>query len=366
MRFPRSSTLTIPILSLALAPVTFGEDLAPQSAAIASQEYLLEVYSDFQCPFCAKFAEPVRQLHDKGVDGVRTKVVFKHFPLEFHPDAQLAHQATVAAAEQGKWWEMHDLLFAKQAALKRADILSHAAKLGLDIARFESDLDSDRTRQIVASDKADGAKRGVNGTPTFFLNGQEYTGAKSYEQLKDLILSDHRRSRALTELNDGLFQKGPSDAKVTIEFFADLQSPVSAPALSAINEILLRYPNAVRLQFRNFPLVFHSQSAFAHDAAMVAARHGHFWRMTEFAVARGESLREQDLIEQAGRLGMDPVKFADGIRNRIYLGRVEADLAEGGKRGVRGSPVLFVAGQRIDGVPSVDALAALVETELKK
>src|SRR5947208_1165791 len=126
------------------------------------------LYSDFQCPFCAQFAPVVRELQAKGVDGVRTTVHFKNFPLVIHPNAQLAHQAAMAAKEQGKFWEMHDLLFANQSKAQRDDLLGYAKKLGLDLVRFRKDLDSDRFKQIIAADQAEGAKRGVSGTPTFF------------------------------------------------------------------------------------------------------------------------------------------------------------------------------------------------------
>src|SRR5579862_7096746 len=106
-------------------------------------EVKIEVFSDFQCPFCARFAQPVRKLQAEGIEGVRTTIEFKNFPLvEIHSDAQLAHQAALAAREQGKFWEMHDLLFANRSALKRDHLLSYANKLGLDLEQFLSDLDS--------------------------------------------------------------------------------------------------------------------------------------------------------------------------------------------------------------------------------
>src|SRR5712671_5100774 len=77
------------------------------------------LYSDFQCPFCAQFAQSYRELQTKGVDGVEMAVQFRNFPLSIHPRAQLAHQAAAAAKAQGKFWEMHDLLFANQQRAQR-------------------------------------------------------------------------------------------------------------------------------------------------------------------------------------------------------------------------------------------------------
>ena len=281
-------------------------------------------------------------LSAQGVEGVTTKVEFKNFPLSFHPFAKLAAQAAVAAGEQGKFWEMHDALFANQTALKREDLLKYAGELKLDMARFTRDLDSEAVRKRVESDLAEGAKKGVQGTPTFFVNGKEYSGAKTLEQLQALVRSDAGRRIALTEITDSMMARGPAGAPVTVEFYADLESPVTPMASKVIEELVARYPSEVRVQFRNFPLSFHPEAPVTHCAAMTAAREGHFWEMAGFVMAHQESIREQDLIAYAGRLGMDVAKFAEAVQKRRYLPRVDFDVEEGQKRGLRGSPVVFV------------------------
>ena len=350
------------ILAMA-ACLSAGE---PQASILYTPVERVEVvvFSDFQCPFCAQFAQPIRELTAKGVEGVPTAVKFKNFPLSFHANAQLAAQAALAAGEQGKFWEMHDLLFANQSALQRDDLLRAAAKAGLDMDRFRKDLDSDRLKQAIERDKAEGAKLGVSGTPTFFVNGKEYSGTRSYEQLKQLVQGEQRRKWAVSEITDSMMSRGPAGAGVTLEFFADLESPVSRPAISVVEEVLRRYPSAVRLQFRNFPLAFHPQAPLAHEAAMAAARQGHFWEFAAYILDHQDSLREQDLIAYAGRLGMDETQFAETIQQHRYSARVDSDLADGVKRGIRGSPVIFVNSQRIDGVPSLQALTEYVEAEL--
>jgi protein-disulfide isomerase len=328
------------------------------------EEVTVQVFSDFQCPYCGRFAPAVRELENKGIEGVQTKVEFRNFPLGFHPFAQLAAQAAMAAGEQGKFWEMHDLLFAKQSALGRENLLQYARDLKLDMARFEKDLDSDRIKKLVADDKAMGDAKKVQGTPTFFINGKEYSGTKTFDELKRLVTADVGRKIALTEITDAVMSKGPAGAPVTVEFFADLESPVSRSASYVLEELTAKYPAAVRLQFRNFPLAFHPQAALAHDAAMTAAREGHFWQMANYVFDHQEAVREQDLIAYAGRLGMDETKFAETVRTRRYTPRIDADLADGFQRGVRGSPVIFVNGKRIDGVPSLVSLTEFVEKAL--
>jgi protein-disulfide isomerase len=335
------------------------------SSPAATERVDIVVFSDFHCPFCAEFAQPIREVQSKGVEGVETSVRFVHFPLSIHPAAQLAHQAALAAKEQGKFWEMHDLLFANHGKVQRADLLGYAKRLGLDLERFERDLDSERVRRLIEIDKAEGNTHGVEGTPTFTINGSVYIGARSLAQLKQLVQREWRRTRALAEVPETLMSKGPGDAPVTVEFFADLQSPVSVPAIDVVTRVMQQYPATVRLQFRNFPLAFHPQAGLAHEAAMAAARQGRFWEFAAFVLDHQDSLRGQDLVAYAGRLGFDQAEFAAILEDHRYAPRVQADVAAGLRRGIRGSPVVFVNGRRIDGVPTLHVLAEYVEAELR-
>ena len=335
-----------------------------RAADPTSPEVTIEIFSDFQCPYCKQFAPAVRELESKGIEVTKTKVEFHNFPLSFHPFAQLAAQAAAAAGEQGKFWEMHDTLFANQRALGREDLLKYARDLKLDMPRFEKDLDSDRIKKLVAADKALGDAKKVQGTPTFFINGKEFSGTKSAAELTALVRADVGRRIALTELSDASMSKGPVSAPVTVEFFADLESPVSRSANYVLEELIAKHPDSIRLQFRNYPLAFHPQAGLAHDAAMTAAHEGHFWPMANYIFDHQESAREQDLIAYAGLLGMNQAKFSETIHSHRYTPRVDADVADGFQRGVRGSPVIFVNGKRIDGVPSVKELTVYVDAAL--
>jgi protein-disulfide isomerase len=179
--------MTLPLFIIALAAQVTAIAEEPRNA-MAPVEIVL--FSDFQCPFCQQFSQPFRELQTKGIDGVETKVQFKNFPLSTHSNAQIAHQAAMAAPEQGKFWEMHDLLFANQSAARLDDLLGYAKKLGLDVAGFRKDMDSDRIKDVIKGDVTEGEKRGVNGTPTFFINGKSYSGTRSFDQLKQLVLRD--------------------------------------------------------------------------------------------------------------------------------------------------------------------------------
>ena len=163
------------------APVTAGTlDLSdvPIRGAATAPITVVE-FSDFQCGFCFRVNATLAQLLDRYQGKVR--LVFKHSPIEGHTAAPLAHRAAFAAQQQGKFWEMHDRIFANQRAMDREALLAHASALGLDVARFTADLDSPRAQAVLDRDQAEAAKVGVDGTPTFFVNGTPLIGAQPLE-----------------------------------------------------------------------------------------------------------------------------------------------------------------------------------------
>lgn len=339
--------------------------IAAQVAAGATAAPVIDVvvYSDFQCPFCRQFAQPSRELELKGVDGVTTRVTFKHFPLSFHTRAPLAHQAAEAARAQGRFWDMHDLLFLNQQRLSRADLIGHARSLGLDIDRFEKDLDSEAVRLAVARDIADGAKAGVTATPSYSINGKMFTGSRSFAAVAALVAGEQRRARALAEIPDEMLAFGPADAAVTIELFADLASPLTAPALSTLQNMQRRNDSGIRVQFRNLPLPFHRSALPAHEAGMAAARAGCFWDFAAF-IARQPAIDDATIADAGRRCGLDPHELAAAVREHRYLPRVEADRDEAASRGLRGSPVIIVNGKRFDGLLDERTLTAAVDAAL--
>jgi protein-disulfide isomerase len=115
------------------------------------------------------------------------KIVFKHLPLSFHSKAQGAAEATESAGLQGKFWEMHDKIFAEQRAMSDAKYVEYAGAIGLDVEKFKKDLKSEAVQKRIASDKAEAAKLGVTGTPGFFINGRFLSGAKPFASFKAVI-----------------------------------------------------------------------------------------------------------------------------------------------------------------------------------
>ena len=161
-------------------PVTGAPETGPSKAPLTLVEF-----SDFQCPYCAAAVPQIRAILKAYPKDV--KLVFKQFPLQIHPQADLAAAAATAAQKQGKFWEMHDALYDSQDDLSRKHIMALAEKAGLDMKRFENDIDSTEVREAVVRDVQDGDKAGVEGTPTIFINGQRYNGAINLQILKPLL-----------------------------------------------------------------------------------------------------------------------------------------------------------------------------------
>jgi protein-disulfide isomerase len=154
--------------------------LGPASAKVTVVEF-----SDFQCPYCSKAAATVHQVREAYGDKVR--LVFKHHPLPFHKDAPLAHQAAAEANAQGRFWELHDRLFANQKSLQRADLEASAQSLGLDMARFRAALDSSVHKAHIDADATQAVELGASGTPAFFINGRFLSGAQPFDVFKTAI-----------------------------------------------------------------------------------------------------------------------------------------------------------------------------------
>lgn len=144
-------------------------------------------FSDFQCPYCSKV---VAQVHQVLKQFPQVRFVFKQFPLDSHSDAEFGAEASLAAQAQGKFWEMHDLLYAGFPDLKRERVFAYARELKLDIPRFTQELDSHKYRARVLAEEKEGEDAGVSGTPTFFFNGRKLNGNFDVQTVAGIIRKD--------------------------------------------------------------------------------------------------------------------------------------------------------------------------------
>ena len=143
------------------------------------------MFQDFQCPFSNRSQATIKQLIETYPNQI--KLAFKNYPLPFHKDAPLASEAALAAGEQGKFWEMHDKIFANQKKLKIDNLKSYAQELNLDMNKFNEDLENHQFKKVVDGDVKIAKSLGVRGTPTFFINGKKLVGAKPFTEFKKVI-----------------------------------------------------------------------------------------------------------------------------------------------------------------------------------
>ena len=154
--------------------------MGPKGAPIEMIEF-----SDFQCPFCFRVQPTLEKVLSTYGDKVR--FVYRNYPLPSHPNARPAAEAAQCANEQGKFWPYHDRLFGDPRKLSDADLKQAAVDLGLDAAKFNACVDSHKYKARVDADMQAGDAAGVNGTPAFFINGRQISGAQPYEVFKQLI-----------------------------------------------------------------------------------------------------------------------------------------------------------------------------------
>lgn len=163
-----------------------GDHVWGQPAAIVE----MVEYGDYQCPYCGRAYPIIKSIQEKLGDDLR--FVFRNFPLsKIHRHAFTAAVATEAAARQGKFWDMHDIVFENQQALEVEELFKLAEAIGLNVEQFRNDIQDEQLVSKVEGDFESGVRSGVNGTPTFFINGKKYEGSWEeetlYQYLKNLI-----------------------------------------------------------------------------------------------------------------------------------------------------------------------------------
>jgi len=157
-----------------------GPSRGPKDAPITIVEF-----SDFECPYCGAAHDTVEQVMSTYAGKVR--LVYRQFPLSFHPHAEKAAEASLCAADQGKFWEYHDVLFKNQKKLDPTDLKAFASEVGIDGQKFGQCLESGDKKKAVDADQQAGLAAGVGGTPAFFINGIFLNGALPIDEFKKVI-----------------------------------------------------------------------------------------------------------------------------------------------------------------------------------
>lgn len=178
------------IFLLTFLAILFSVPLMAQDVEETDAEITIVKYSDFQCPACKYYVNIEEQLIEEYGDSI--SIEYKHFPLNMHEHAQLAARAAEAARAQGKFQEMHDLIFEGQEQWARGNaeamFIGYAGELDLEVEQFKSDMNSADMQRIVMADKREGLELNVNSTPTFFINGMKLEqNPRSFGQFKSII-----------------------------------------------------------------------------------------------------------------------------------------------------------------------------------
>jgi protein-disulfide isomerase len=376
-----------------------GPSKGPANAKVNIVEF-----SDFQCPFCSRVVPTVEQIMKAYPNDVR--IFFRNNPLPFHPNAQPAAEAGVAAADQGKFWEMHDKLFANQQNLTRPDFEKYAGEIGLDMGKFKAALDSGSGKKKIQDDLAAAQKIGVQGTPNFYIDGRNVQGAQPFDEFKKVI--DDEIARANKMIANGTnpeqvyakfmagaksaptppaqqAQKGPgagaevykvqvldaptrggNQPKVTIIEFSEFQCPFCSRVTGTLTQLEKDYGNDISISFRHNPLPFHNNAMPAAEAAEAARAQGKFWEMHDKLFASQANLDRPTLDKLAGDVGLNMGKFKEAMDKEAAKDRIKRDMDDAAKFGARGTPNFFINGRNLRGAQPVETFKAVIDEEIKK
>jgi len=352
-------------------------------------------FSDYQCPFCRQAHATVSQVEKKYAGKVR--LVMKEFPLvSIHPQAMGAARAAVAAGMQGRYWEMHDRLFASP-QLDPETLERYAREIGLDVERWKRDQDDARVTAVIQRDMDLATNVNVTGTPAFFVNGRRLPGgAAPLDAFSTLIDEELAKAEGMVRQGTPASQVyariqekavvsaipppvvkkvdvpadapsfGPAMAKVTIVEWSDFQCPYCSRAAPVVEQIRQAYPRDVRFVFRHLPLPMHPDAPLAARAGVAAQAQGKFWPMHDWMYQHQRELDRASLEKAAASFGMDLARFRAALDSPATEARVAADKQAASDIGVSATPTFFVNGrEHVGGLP-FEQLKAEIDREIAR
>lgn len=368
-------------------------------------------FADFQCPYCRLGEIAMARL--RAQNGPETlRIVWKNSPLDFHEEAHPTAEAAAAVFEQAGnlgFWRFHHSAFAGQTDLGLDNSVAWAKDAGVtDGAGLRAGLLSHRWAPAVDADLAEGARLGVRGTPTFFVNGIMVVGAQPAEKFQALVDEQAQAARAklaggtapdrlyaemarenravapppaADDDDDGdtktVFKvplgtspvRGSPDALVTIVEFADYQCPYCERAEETLKALEGEYGDKLRVVFKDEPLSFHEHAEAAAEAALqVREEKGDpaFWLMHDALFAGQDDLADETLVRIAAQLGARPDRVKTAIAKRTHLRAIEDDLSLSDDLQAEGTPHFFINGRRLMGSQPKAKFEAIIDDELKK
>ena len=360
-------------------------------------------FSDFQCPFCSRVEPTLADVLKSYPNDVR--LVWRNEPLPFHPNAMPAAEAACAAAEQGKFWQMHDAMYSNQKDLGPDAYKKWAQAAGLNMDKFQKSMDSHECKPKIEADQKYGNSVGANGTPTFFINGRQLVGAQPVDQFKAIIDQEIKHADVLMKKGlrgDKLYAaevdenvknapkapaqaaapgddgkpvavaignspvRGAPQAPVTVVLFSDFQCPFCGRAEPTVKQVEDEYKDKVKVVWKNQPLPFHPNAMPAAKAAYAAFKQGKFWEMHDKLFTDQSKLSPAVYDQYAQELGLNMDKFHADENSPAAEAAIKADSDEGTKLGASGTPTFFINGRKLVGAQPVEQFKAIIDDELKK
>jgi protein-disulfide isomerase len=396
----------------------FDDDLALGGAAPL---VTIVAFSDYGCPPCATNWKALENLAEDWGEDVR--VVYRGMTVPGYGQGERAAEAAFAAARQGKFWEMHQRLFAAPGDYSRATLRAHAEAVGLDVPKFLDDVDTGAEAGRRIRHRRQAIELGVAGLPVTFVNGLPVIGAHPEAMWHDLVKAEANAAREMiaagtprTALYAELMKTastrpigetaemkalrqgarpdakpapgpvvrpdgnlrydvragarpvlGPPNAPVLIVEFSDLQCPYCRKLWTdTMQPLLERHGDDIAVALRHLPLEIHTSAEGMAKAVAAAQRQGKAWEMHARLIAWQGPAGQREFELVADELGLDRAKFLADFASAEVSAEVAEDLGLARRLGVTGTPGLFINGRYFNGYQSIDTLDAVVLSELDK
>lgn len=363
----------------------------------------LVLWSDFECTQCLQAEatlDAVASAHPKDV-----RIVWKYRPVPDHHGAMVAAEAALAAGKEGKFWQMHDLIFARP-GFERAKLEEYAGQLGLDLTRFRAALEERTYAGQVAEDLDLSERLGVANLPMLFVNGRPLAreallpdvlaarvqaeiqnadrilkGGVPLEGLYDAIIAKGLEGipgptlRELPPLPRGVYSievggspvRGPAEAPVTLVTFSDFQCPYCARLERTLKRLRARYGDRLRIVWKDAPSPEHREAMGAHEAARAAGEQGRFWEMHDKIFANPHVLSRAVFERYALEIGLDLSQFRGALDQGKFRDAIRDETAYGiSLAGPSGTPTIFVNGRLVPGAYPFEAFREIIDEELTR
>ena len=371
------------------------------------------MFSDFQCPFCARVEPTIAQLEERY--GRDLRVVWKNNPLSFHQNALPAAEAAMEAqAQRGDagFWEMHGRLLENRESLSPADLERYARQSSLDVGRYQRAMDTHVHQAGIEEDQRLATQLGATGTPSFFINGRNLRGAQPVTAFQAVIDEEMIRARLLVAMGTPRSQvyeaairdghttpqtigaptavrapdptpadrytlavpadapsRGPANAQLTIQVFSDFQCPFCNRVRPTLDQIESQYRGRVRFAWRHFPLPFHTNAMPAAEASVEVQRQAGdagFWAYHDLLFENQSDLSEANLIALSSRVpGVDASRVRAALSDHRHRARVQSDMDAVTNANMRiGTPSFLIGDHLLQGAQPVEAFRTQIDAAL--